>query len=87
MTHVSSKSLIDHRERARVLWEWQLAFWWMGGGCIAIAVVLMWLDMMRHAYAMAALYWLIAAAREACGRAVERNVALVREDIREGGET
>ena len=84
MIHLTSKSLIDHRERARVLSEWELALWWMGALCIGLATLLLCLGMELRGYLMAALYWAIALVRDACGRAVERQVALMRRDICEG---
>ena len=85
MNHVNSRSLIDHRERARVLSAWELALWWMGTVCIVIAFGLILFGFIEQGLLAALVYWPIAATRNACSRAVERNVALVREDIREGG--
>jgi hypothetical protein len=85
MLHLTSKSLIDHRERARALSEWERAFWWMGKACLVTGLALVCVGLTVHGYLTALLSAPLGVAQLVCGRAVDRNVALVRGDISDRG--
>ena len=71
----------QHYAHAESLHEWELSLWWMGFGCLVLAMICIYLGMMLRGICMALLYWPIAFARDACGRAVEREVERLREDL------
>ena len=81
MIHIASKVCDEHCLRMRALGEWERALWWMGVGCIVLAAGLVWLGDIRRGLAMAVAYWPIAMARDACGRAVEREAERLRDDL------
>ena len=75
-------AVLDHSARARSLREWEVALWWMGLSCVVLASALFAFGMVGRMVAVIGVYWLVAAARDACGRAADRHADWLREDAR-----
>lgn len=79
---VPAADVLDHSERARSLREWEVALWWLGLSCVVLASALLVIGKVGLMAAVVCVYWVVATARNACGRAADRHADWLREDAR-----
>ena len=59
-----------------------VALWWLGLSSVVLASALLVIGKVGLMAAVVCVYWIVATARNACGRAADRHADWLREDAR-----